>query len=95
MGLIYMQGLLGANLISVRELWSGNYSPVFNAAMSINRFSYLLSMLRLDDITVRDESRRYLKPSVADPKLFIPDLDTTFQSSGSGSMLLFFCIFGI
>ena len=31
-----------------------------------------------------------LMGGVADPKLFIPDPDTTFQSSGSGSMSLFF-----
>ena len=58
-GLIYMRGLIGATRILGRELWSGNYSPVFIAAMSNNRFSYLLSMLRLDDIAVRDEAERY------------------------------------
>lgn len=60
-GLMYMRGLLGANLVSARELWSGNYSPVFNAVMSFNRFSYLLSKLRTDDKATRDERRRHDK----------------------------------
>lgn len=60
-GLMYMRGLLGANLVSARELWSGNYSPVFNAVMSVNRFSYLLSKLRTDDKATRDERRNHDK----------------------------------
>lgn len=43
----------------MKELWSNNYSAVFNATMSRNRFCYLLARLRLDDKTTRAEARRY------------------------------------
>jgi hypothetical protein len=52
-----MRGLLGANLLDAKQLWTSNYSPVFAATMSANRFTFLLSHLRLDDIAVRDEAR--------------------------------------
>ncbi len=48
-GLIYMRGLLGANLLDAKQLWTPNYSPIFAATMSHHRFAYLLSHLRLDD----------------------------------------------
>jgi hypothetical protein len=37
-GLMYMRGLLGANLIDARQLWTSNYSPVFAATMAYNRY---------------------------------------------------------
>jgi len=49
---------LGANLVTLRVLWSGNYGDIFSATMAINRFAYLLSKLRLDDITQRQEAKR-------------------------------------
>jgi hypothetical protein len=57
LGLIYMRGLLGANLIDVSQLWSIHFSPVFAATMSQNRFSFLMSHLRLDHKPTRDISR--------------------------------------
>jgi hypothetical protein len=56
-GLIYMRGLLGANLIEAKQLWTSNYSPIFAATMSYHRFSYLLSHLRMDDRAKRDNAR--------------------------------------
>lgn len=60
-GLMYMRGLLGANLVAARELWSGNYSPVFNAVMAVNRFCYLVAKLRTDDRSTRDARKRHDK----------------------------------
>ncbi len=57
-GLIYMRGLLGANLLDAKQLWTSNYSPVFAATMSYHRFSFLLSHLRMDDIAERDQARQ-------------------------------------
>ncbi len=57
LGLIYMRGLLGANLIDVSQLWSIHFSPVFAATMSQNRFSFLMSHLRLDHKPTRDITR--------------------------------------
>lgn len=56
-GLIYMRGLLGANLLDVKQLWTSNYSPIFAATMSRHRFTYLLAHLRMDDKTLRDAAR--------------------------------------
>lgn len=39
LGLLYMRGALGANLIDARQLWTSNYSPVFAATMGYNRYS--------------------------------------------------------
>ena len=50
--------ITGANLISIPVLWSGEFSNVFNATMTTNRFCYLLSMLRLDNIDTREEDKR-------------------------------------
>lgn len=60
-----MRGVLGANLIDVKQLWTSNYSPVFAATMSANRFSFLLSHLRLDDRSVRDEAKLHDKFAAA------------------------------
>lgn len=51
---------IGANLIAIRMLWSGYYGDIFNATMSMSRFSYLLSMLRLDNKETREEAKRYV-----------------------------------
>jgi hypothetical protein len=48
-GLLYMRGLLGANLLDAKQLWTSNYSSVFAATMSYHRFAFLLSHLRMDD----------------------------------------------
>lgn len=64
-GLLYMRGLLGANLIDAKQLWTSNYSPVFAAAMSYNRFCFLLSHLRLDDASLRREARLHDKFAAA------------------------------
>jgi len=56
-GLLYMRGLLQANLTDVKQLWSIHYSPVFAATMSLNRFVFLLSHLRLDHKPSRDSTR--------------------------------------
>jgi hypothetical protein len=53
-----MRGLLGANLIDAKLLWTSNYSPVFAATMSYHRFSFLLSHLRLDNKDLRAEARQ-------------------------------------
>lgn len=56
-GLLYMRGLLGANLIDAKMLWTSNYSPIFAATMSYHRFSFLLSHMRLDNRDLRHEAR--------------------------------------
>jgi len=58
LGLIIQRGILRANLVAIPVLWSGNYGEIFQATMSMNRFSYLLGMLRLDDIALREEAKR-------------------------------------
>jgi hypothetical protein len=44
-GLIYMRGLLGANLLDAKQLWTPNYSPIFAATMSHHRFAYFAALL--------------------------------------------------
>jgi hypothetical protein len=44
-----------------QELWGGDYSPVFGATMSLKRFQFLLSHIRFDDITLREEGKRHDK----------------------------------
>jgi len=64
-GLMYLRGMLNANLVHYRELWSPMYSNIFNATMSMNRFGYLSSMLRLDNKELRAEARRHDKFAAA------------------------------
>jgi hypothetical protein len=51
----YMRGLLGANLTRVEELWGGDFSPMFGATMSCQRFKFLLSHLRYIYVYIRLE----------------------------------------
>jgi hypothetical protein len=48
-------------IVFSQELWAGDANPVFGATMSLNRFRFLLSHLRFDDITVREEARKHDK----------------------------------
>jgi hypothetical protein len=48
-----------------QELWGPDYSSVFAATMSYNRFSFLLSHLRLDNAAIREEARRHDKFAAA------------------------------
>lgn len=48
-----------------QELWGTDYSSVFAATMSYNRFVFLLSHLRLDDAAVREEARKHDKFAAA------------------------------
>jgi hypothetical protein len=50
---------------SFQELWGPDCPPVFGATMAYNRFAYLLSHIRLDDSTVREEARRHDKFAAA------------------------------
>ena len=46
------------NHVFVQELWGGDYSAVFTATMSNERFRFLLSHLRLDDVRVRAAAKK-------------------------------------
>jgi hypothetical protein len=48
-----------------QELWGPDYSSVYAATMSYNRFSFLLSHLRLDDAQVREEAKKHDKFAAA------------------------------
>lgn len=55
-GLLYARGLHGANLHEAQQLWTAEWSPVYAATMSIQRFKFLLSHIRFDDINLREEA---------------------------------------
>jgi hypothetical protein len=48
-----------------QELWGPDYSSVFSATMSYNRFVFLLSHLRLDNAAVCEEARKHDKFAAA------------------------------
>lgn len=62
-GLCYARGILGANLYHAKELWTPNYSPVFAATMSENRFTFLQSHISFDNEATRPA--RFLKDKFA------------------------------
>lgn len=57
LGLCYCRGVQGDNLHLVSELWAGDANPVFAATMSLARFKFLLSHLRLDRKADRDTNK--------------------------------------
>jgi hypothetical protein len=62
---IYLLKGLTDIVTTFQELWGPDYSPVFAATMSYNRFVFLLSHLRLDNAAVREEARRHDKFAAA------------------------------
>lgn len=58
-GLLYLLSIHGGNRINLEEFWAddGLGMPRFIASMSLNRFRFLLRMLRFDDKRSRQERR--------------------------------------
>jgi len=54
-GLLYLMGTMQLNTVSIRKIWSSSpiAQPIFRAAMSRNRFSDILHVLRFDDKSTR------------------------------------------
>jgi hypothetical protein len=48
-----------------QELWGPDFSSVFAATMSYNRFVFLLNHLRLDNASAREEARKHDKFAAA------------------------------
>lgn len=59
-GLLLLAGLLGKSKIDLKCLWrrSPLESPIFKATMSRSRFQNIISCLRFDDRTTREERKR-------------------------------------
>jgi len=59
-GLLRIAGLLGKSRKSIKSLWNRSplESPIFRATMSRNRFETIVSCLRFDDKTTRDERKQ-------------------------------------
>jgi hypothetical protein len=59
-GLLLLAGVLAQSKKSVKSLWSKGplESPIFRATMSRNRFQQIISCIRFDDKTTREERRR-------------------------------------
>lgn len=59
-GLLLLAGLLGKSKRSLKSLWKRSplESPIFKATMSRNRFEKIISRLRFDDKTTREERRK-------------------------------------
>lgn len=59
-GLLLLAGLLGESKKNLRTLWrtSPLESPIFKATMSRNRFEKIMSCLRFDDKTTREERKQ-------------------------------------
>ncbi|CAF1447770.1 unnamed protein product, partial [Rotaria sordida] len=59
-GLLLLAGLLGQSKKSIKSLWNRSplESPIFRAAMSRNRFQQIISCIRFDDKTTREERRK-------------------------------------
>ena len=90
-----MVGVLSNEGINARKK-EGNPQPYLASMDSVHQDNCTFEDIwtgeaRTDHASMLNHHKRNLV-SVADPKLFIPDPDTTFQT---GSMLLFFCKFGI
>jgi hypothetical protein len=59
-GLLLLSGLLGKSKKSIKSLWKRSplESPIFKATMARNRFEKIISCLRFDDITTREERKK-------------------------------------
>jgi hypothetical protein len=59
-GLLLLGGLLGKSKKSIRSMWRRNplESPIFKATMSRERFEKIMSCLRFDDKTTREERKK-------------------------------------
>jgi hypothetical protein len=59
-GLLLIAGLLGKSRKSIKSLWNRSpfESPIFRAPMSRNRFETIVSCLRFDGKTTRDERKQ-------------------------------------
>jgi Transposase IS4 len=60
LGLLYLQGVFKSGHEDLRSLWAtdGTGRDIFRCTMSLARFSFLLSCLRFDDQTTRQERMR-------------------------------------
>ncbi|XP_046663091.1 piggyBac transposable element-derived protein 1-like [Homalodisca vitripennis] len=59
-GILYMAGVMKSSHQILEELWSGDGFGVefFRCAMSIKRFKFLLTAMRFDDITSREDRQK-------------------------------------
>lgn len=55
-GLLYLTRMLKSSKVNKEELWSAEFgASIFRAIMSLQRFSYLLVVMRFDDKNTRDQ----------------------------------------
>lgn len=59
-GLLYMEGILKSSHVNASDLWSNDgFAPeLFRLVISINRFRFLLRVIRFDDINTREDRKR-------------------------------------
>ncbi|CAF1527960.1 unnamed protein product [Adineta ricciae] len=59
-GLLLLAGLLGKSKKSIKSIWKRSplESPIFKATMARNRFEKIISCLRFDDKTTREERKK-------------------------------------